>query len=104
MNLLLLILGSLIFLAPIVVPLFMWQVFKIKESKVYKFMRIARYFYALLIMAVMVINLFKTEMNLLTNENVFEGLGGAAANILIAYLLCKKWKTTEDNHKEHVIA
>ncbi len=74
----------LVFLSPILAPLFMWFVLKKRDSKVYKIARYARFVLAFLVLAV-------AAMNLMKAQNPFEGLGGLAANVLIAYLLSKKW-------------
>lgn len=75
----------IIFLAPIFVPLFMWYVLKRRESKVYTISRYARFVIAALALAA-------GAMNMMKSQNVFEGLGALAANVLIAYLLSKKWQ------------
>ena len=84
----------LIFLAPIFVPLFMWYVLKRRHSKIYKIARYLRFVLVFLVLAVGVMNLIKAQ-------NPFEGLGALAANILIAYLLSKKWqKSSVENDAE----
>jgi hypothetical protein len=76
-------------ISPIVVPLFMWYVLKIRESKIYKLMRLFRYLLAVLVLLVM-------AMNFMKSQNFYESIGGAFANLLMAYLLCKKWKVKEE--------
>ena len=83
-------------ISPIVVPLFMWFVLKKRESKIYKIMRFFRYLLAALSVMVMVMNFMKSQ-------NFYESIGGAFANLLIAYLLCKKWKTKEETEEAPIV-
>ena len=71
----------------------MWYVLKRRLSKIYKIARYLRFVLAFLALAVGVMNLMKAQ-------NPFEGLGALAANILIAYLLSKKWQKASDEKDE----
>jgi hypothetical protein len=81
---------------PIVIPLIYWYVLIKRDSKIFAFSRYIRRFWALAALSLATITIYKNLPNF-----SFELLGQVLSQIIIAFLLWKRWvKASEKENSE----
>jgi len=84
-------------LLPVFLPLIYWYILRKKESKIYGYCSYARRFWAVMVVFMLAVKLFKLSER--EAYNSYEVMGEFAGQFLCAFLLWKKWKKSIDSVK-----
>jgi cbb3-type cytochrome oxidase subunit 1 len=87
--------------APIFLPMIYWYILKREDSKVYSYCRLARRFWSLMIVVMLVVKFYELPQR--ATYNTYEVIGEFFGQILIAYLLWKRWKKVDANDSIELI-
>ena len=89
-------------LLPVFLPLIYWYILRKRESKIYSYCSYARRLWALMVILMLAVKLFKLPEREAFNS--YEVIGEFAGQFLMAFLLWKKWIKSIDSVKpEEVI-
>jgi hypothetical protein len=88
-------------ICPVFVPLIYWYILRKKDSKIYRYCRYARRFWALMIVVMIVFKIFKLQE--LEGFNTYEKIGEFFGQFLMSLLLWKKWGHGNDLEERHGI-
>ena len=84
------------FLLPVFLPLIYWYILRKRESKIYGYCIYARRFWAVMMVFMLAVKIFKLiereGYNFLEANNFLEVLGGVFVQCLMAKLFWKKWQ------------
>jgi len=75
-------------------PLIYWYILGKRQSKIYDYCRYARRFWSLVIVCMLVVKLFRLSER--ESYNSYEVIGEFTGQFLMAFLLWKKWKKSDD--------
>ena len=76
-------------LLPVFLPLIYWYILRKRESKIYSYCSYARRFWAVMVVFMLSVKLFKLPER--EAYNSYEVMGEFAGQFLMAFLLWKKW-------------
>jgi len=80
-------------LLPVLLPLIYWYILRKRESNIYGYCRYARRFWAVIIIIMLSIKLFKLPER--ETYNAYEVIGEFLGQFLMSFLLWKRWKNDE---------
>ena len=88
-------------ICPVFVPLIYWYILRKRDSKIYRYCRYARRFWALMIVFMIIFKLFKLQE--LEGFNTYEKIGEFIGQFLCSVVLWKKWGRENDSEINQVI-